>query len=1009
MKKFLLGILAFAGISALNAAVLDIGGTQLLPQVISPSANVIPVTASGTPFELKTLTEGECAMALSTDRAFRANVTWSEWKQLCTTSFPEDMMDFLRAICANNNAVMPEFQQPFPVMKRTASDGTSQLCFKNVFNNVDITINIQADGSFTCNEFTGIAIPGAPADWYGEFRLYMSGWYLEGANKLNVESLFWLVYGNMGYSSGDQTEILLGEAPEFTFELKRNEIFVPSSLTQATFEVVRSDNVAFYRVVSNYESTLHKSDVMAMMQYKPDSKYDGIYRDVTGSNFTVEVRNDSDQFYLIPFNAENVAIGNYITATTQHNKPLEGTWRSIGVGTLRDFAVYYIAAMSGDVWNELGDVTAALSTPVEVEVLEGNENIMRFKSPYTSSHPLASYLTTFEEQDDFYLVIDVSDPSRVVMKRRMSGVWNEYNGYVWILSRIESMIESYGYDKEKLDYWGLWGKYADKCVKFPCQSINVEYTLQDERQIFPPYVLELPGYVNYDICVEDLSLNADGSAVATISGISSEVASVSYALVPFQDYEKNRYFLERYVERFSDGADEMATVYTVQTGGASEITVSVPASEVPYGRFHLVAVSRDVQGSSHSASASEKDVSFIAPADKWEDAGSARVKDSSVMAAFTTAPCAEMVVEVKECPGVPGLFLIPDYYLQWAQATGYADFYNADDADMYVINATDLARVFITSNLDGSPVNGPMKTGLNVNPAYSTVCLMNNSDFFPELGHFGNATFRERPDGSVEYVGVDFYQGPLLCAVYDTEGSLLGAREGETSFEFGYDPSEDMTLVENWKKLGEATVTENIALSRISTEKSVFTAELRQHPYDESLYALVDLYKNMNHPTFKDLSYTGSVPLFIKMENPDKVWLSMRYDGSLMGDIVWSSGLMSTTDVEPFWLALMANAIRQGALPDFVESDYYGSFADGEFILDNCLWAYSDANGLTPPAPDATFRVKLPTLGVETVGISCAEDAPVEYYNLQGMRVVAPSSGIFIRRQGSQVSKVYVK
>ena len=37
------------------------------------------------------------------------------------------------------------------------------------------------------------------------------------------------------------------------------------------------------------------------------------------------------------------------------------------------------------------------------------------------------------------------------------------------------------------------------------------------------------------------------------------------------------------------------------------------------------------------------------------------------------------------------------------------------------------------------------------------------------------------------------------------------------------------------------------------------------------------------------------------------------------------------------------------------------------------------------------------------------ENAPVEYYNLQGVRVANPANGIFIKRQGSKVTKIYVK
>ena len=37
------------------------------------------------------------------------------------------------------------------------------------------------------------------------------------------------------------------------------------------------------------------------------------------------------------------------------------------------------------------------------------------------------------------------------------------------------------------------------------------------------------------------------------------------------------------------------------------------------------------------------------------------------------------------------------------------------------------------------------------------------------------------------------------------------------------------------------------------------------------------------------------------------------------------------------------------------------------------------------------------------------ENAPVEYFNLQGVRVAEPAAGLYIRRQGNNVAKVMVK
>lgn len=46
--------------------------------------------------------------------------------------------------------------------------------------------------------------------------------------------------------------------------------------------------------------------------------------------------------------------------------------------------------------------------------------------------------------------------------------------------------------------------------------------------------------------------------------------------------------------------------------------------------------------------------------------------------------------------------------------------------------------------------------------------------------------------------------------------------------------------------------------------------------------------------------------------------------------------------------------------------------------------------------------------GVENVTVS-DENAPVEYYNLQGIRVANPENGVYIRRQGNTVTKMLVK
>ena len=73
-------------------------------------------------------------------------------------------------------------------------------------------------------------------------------------------------------------------------------------------------------------------------------------------------------------------------------------------------------------------------------------------------------------------------------------------------------------------------------------------------------------------------------------------------------------------------------------------------------------------------------------------------------------------------------------------------------------------------------------------------------------------------------------------------------------------------------------------------------------------------------------------------------------------------------------------------------------FSEREYIAGN--WRNADSKGVT--------SLVLP----ETTGISSivADDTTdVEYFNLQGVKVAEPTTGIYIRRTGSKVEKVVVR
>lgn len=98
-----------------------------------------------------------------------------------------------------------------------------------------------------------------------------------------------------------------------------------------------------------------------------------------------------------------------------------------------------------------------------------------------------------------------------------------------------------------------------------------------------------------------------------------------------------------------------------------------------------------------------------------------------------------------------------------------------------------------------------------------------------------------------------------------------------------------------------------------------------------------------------------------------------------------------------------------------VPADGLGTVSSGSLSAPVCtvaqpdgsvnVYCYSAGNGL------AAYRVakKDNSTGIGIIGDEAVTDAPVEYYNLQGVRVNNPSSGVYIRRQGATATKVLVK
>lgn len=98
-----------------------------------------------------------------------------------------------------------------------------------------------------------------------------------------------------------------------------------------------------------------------------------------------------------------------------------------------------------------------------------------------------------------------------------------------------------------------------------------------------------------------------------------------------------------------------------------------------------------------------------------------------------------------------------------------------------------------------------------------------------------------------------------------------------------------------------------------------------------------------------------------------------------------------------------ANPLAPGTPVYAVSSKLSTQYEEGKYLSIN-----QGALKLTADGDNSKLQIGEATVtGIESVVADA--DAEVEYYNLQGVRVINPENGLYIRRQGNTTTKVYIK
>lgn len=229
-----------------------------------------------------------------------------------------------------------------------------------------------------------------------------------------------------------------------------------------------------------------------------------------------------------------------------------------------------------------------------------------------------------------------------------------------------------------------------------------------------------------------------------------------------------------------------------------------------------------------------------------------------------------------------------------------------------------------------------------------------------------------------------------------------GAAQESGLVEFVLDGSDD-----NWETFAnpghfyEGTISKGYGLDPIDYDVTV-----QRNKTNNNLYRIVNPYTNgsWSYANDDEICTDGDHYFYINASDPNKVYVEAGATGLFLGN--GSIMTSSRAYLEKFYSFSQSGAV-------------YGTMdSNGLITLDGnaVLFSLQSNPGSLYLANDASTKLQLPEnrdlAGISEIANDAIDaNAPVEYYNLQGMRIlnVENNPGLYIRKQGNTTTKVYMK
>lgn len=229
----------------------------------------------------------------------------------------------------------------------------------------------------------------------------------------------------------------------------------------------------------------------------------------------------------------------------------------------------------------------------------------------------------------------------------------------------------------------------------------------------------------------------------------------------------------------------------------------------------------------------------------------------------------------------------------------------------------------------------------------------------------------------------------LMVAALDADGK---PRAAKVAYIYG-DTSDDS----EWRSLGMVTYNEDLFAGYYEElPQEELQAELQAHIATPGFYRLVNPYAGYEYNWLEDHGEHNHY-IYIHAENPAAVWVENSPIGVDFGDGYGEGRVTSNVAMLLEYGYSLEEAIEGSAEEiGYIDENNVIRFTSWGLWVGQTGWF----NG-SWTSTGQNFRVHLPSLsGVETV-VSDESQAPAEYYNLQGIRIERPTSGMYIEKRGT--------